>query len=144
MVPPTNHMQSFIIQLLIYDYNDRMTWDELFKCDINFNQVNTNINNIAINNQYKSCKSQSVIIPRSNNIPINMVKSPKNDESDDYRIFSKSAPKHISSSYFENYIKNKDIVDNTLPILGSSPESRKSLNNILDKSIGTLKHFLYK
>ena len=151
--------KDILTKLLVYDYNERITWEELFNYtssntmyeegNINIPECMYTIDDIDFtkeNNLENSLKSKSVIVSSNINHSVNKLSDLNNSNHTDFKIFSNSAPKHISTSYFENYIKNKNTENsnvNNMPILGSSPNNRKSFNNILDKSIGTLKNLLY-
>ena len=135
---------SLIKKLLVYDYLDRISWDDLYIYDINIKEK------YGIKNRYNK-PTPSILIPNTNtrkdtsSIQIPNLNTRKDTTilEEDYRIFSKSEPKDITSSYFENYMTKKEIneEDTNIPILGSSPSSTKPLNNILNKSIGTIKNF---
>ena len=136
-----NNQYSDIIQkLLIYEPENRLSWEDLFKYDLK-NEIKINIDNSIKNINHKSnIISESILIPCGRE---NLINKSNDNSVDEYRVFSSSAPKTISNSYLENYVINKKI-DNNIPILGSSPNNKKSFNNILNKSIGTFKNLINK
>ena len=107
----------------------------------NSSKIQPNLNNLSnLNNythfssKYSSSRSQSISIPCKNKV----------DQNNYYSFPSNSAPKNLQKSYIENYFNNHtNEIQTNIPVFGVSPSKNDSSNNILHKSINTLKGFLH-
>ena len=96
---------------------------------------------------YNKSISNSVLIPKSKNnlaaysIDYREFNKSSINETEDYTVFSRSAP-DITSSYMENYISNKKSKSTRegIPILGNHPNVDNSISSIVDKSIKKVKN----
>lgn len=152
------NVNSFITEILqkmlINDPETRIDWDELFKYNTYIKGLYTDscdesrINEDMIfemeDSEYNKSITHSLMIPRQKpslmaySIDYREFNKSSLYETEDYTIFSRSAP-DMGKSYMENYINKKNIKD-SIPILGSHPEVKSQISSILDKSFRTVKN----
>ena len=141
--------------MLVENPADRVNWENLFR----YNTDIKNLNNDDIEDSdllfefddieadYNKSISNSVLIPKSKNnlaaysIDYREFNKSSINETEDYTVFSRSAP-DITSSYMENYISNKksNSTREGIPILGNHPNVDNSISSIVDKSIKKVKN----
>ena len=156
-----NEIVEIIAKMLIENPIKRIDWEDLFKYnsvikDLYIEHCNNDDNSEELifeiddidKLDYNKKITQSVIIPKSKpnmiaySIDYREFNKSSLNETEDYTIFSRSAP-DMCKSYMENYINSKsDIKNNNIPILGNNPEVKNSISSILDKSYRTVKNIL--
>jgi len=136
----STNKRELIQGLLKTDSVERISWEVMF--DI-IEKTRERSDSFA---KSKKEITQSLIIPsnKKNRLTYSCI-LPKNiiTNYEDTNLISTSAPDKLSSFYMDNYIKNKQPMRSSIPILGTTPEKDKSLSNYLYKSIHTIKGFFY-
>ena len=141
--------------MLVENPADRVNWENLFSYNTDIKSLNNDDiddNDLLfefddIEADYNKSISNSVLIPKSKNnlaaysIDYREFNKSSINETEDYTIFSRSAP-DITSSYMENYISNKksNSTREGIPILGNHPNVDNSISSIVDKSIKKVKN----
>ena len=143
-------VEEIVRLMLVENPADRINWENLFSYNIdikNLNNDDIDDNDLLfefddIEADYNKSISNSVLIPKSKNnlaaysIDYREFNKSSINETEDYTVFSRSAP-DITSSYMENYISNKksNSTREGIPILGNHPNVDNSISSIVDKSI---------
>lgn len=155
--------RSIISNMLSINVDKRMTWEDIYDMEINYEDIDDEIFQIdsdIINNTDQEINvidnlglddlDNDLLVPvpsRFNNKSSQSVLI-NNKSSINTPISSNSYPV-MKGKYFEKYLDNyqpdvSERDDNSIPIYGSSPTQKLGLNNILDKSFGKIKKILNK
>lgn len=148
-------VEEIVRLMLVENPADRVNWENLFSYNTDIKNLNNdNIDDSDllfefddIEADYNKSISNSVLIPKSKNnlaaysIDYREFNKSSINETEDYTVFSRSAP-DITSSYMENYISNKksNSTREGIPILGNHPNVDNSISSIVDKSIKKVKN----
>ena len=125
--------RNYIQNMIVVDSYKRMNWVQLNQFLVHIkNENHEHLSDVYHYTQYHTNnRSQSI------SIPVSKIHSSLSQT-------SSSAPKNLEKSYIENYFHHQtNQIETNIPILGISPNKNDSTNNILNKSINTLKGFLH-
>ena len=133
----------FISELLVYDCEKRISWNELFTF-IRRSKIRSNSFN---EDELSPSLCKSIYIPRNTTNTNHLSKSLniKNIDRDEIDITSNSAPTKLGNYYMDKYIQVKKDKDSNMPVLGNPIKTSNSyiFSEYLNKSVSTIKGFFY-